>query len=61
MKIDANIGSFKIDEIYYIEPKLVKTITDNNWKNIIEDIQDDLEEYNKKMKKVSKEKIKKEI
>ena len=54
VKIDAEIGSFKKAEIYYIEPKLVKVITDKEWKLIFEDLNHDLEEYNKKIQKVQK-------
>ena len=61
VKIDAEIGSFKIGEIYYIEPKLVKVITDKEWKLILEDLKNDLEEYNKKMQIVKKNKKKKKV
>ena len=54
VKIDAEIGCFKLGEIYYVEPKLVKVITHKEWKVIIDDLQHDLEEYNKKMQKVQK-------
>ena len=58
VKIDADIGSFKIGEEYYIEPKLAKIITDNEWKLVIDDLKHDLEEYNRKIQNEVKNKKK---
>ena len=58
VKIDADIGSFKIGEEYYIEPKSAKIITDNEWKLVIDDLKHDLEEYNRKIQKEIKNKKK---
>ena len=49
VKIDAEVSNFKIGEVYYVEPKYVKVITEKEWEIIVNDIKKDLAEYNKKM------------
>ena len=61
VKIDAQVDCFIVGEIYYIEQKIIKLITDNEWKLLKKDIQQDLEEYNKRIQKVSKKNILKKL
>ena len=47
-KSDVDVYSFKKGETYYIEFKYAKIITEKEWILVVEDIEKDNEEYNKK-------------
>jgi len=56
VKVDVNLYGFKSGEIYLIEPKYAKIINENEWKAIINKINTDIDEFNKKMQNIKKSK-----
>ena len=59
VKVDANIYLFKKGEIYFLYPFNAKIINENKWNKVIEDINKDQEEHNKRMQYSVKNKQKK--
>ena len=58
-KIDVDVYSFKKGENYYIESKYAKIIIEEEWRLVVEDIEKDNEEYNKKAQNDKNDKQKK--
>ena len=53
-----DVYSFKKGENYYIESKYAKIITEEEWRLVVEDIEKDNEEYNKKAQNYKNDKKK---
>ena len=51
VKVDVDLYSFKKDETLYLDPKYATTITESEWKKVIDEISQDNEEYLKNLEK----------